>query len=109
MPLAFTDQSLARLVTAASKVSQRSRAKWLRAVARQLEPTPNILKCRNARERAKNGTAYYRLELDQVAIEEMLVRERLLSPGQEYSRREVEAALTTFLMALADLGVGPHS
>jgi hypothetical protein len=53
--LAFSDESLARLAIAASRIPQNRRAKWLRKIARQLEPTPNALRLRNARERQDNG------------------------------------------------------
>lgn len=65
--------------------------------------TRNAIKLRNVRARARAGTEIYRLELDVVAMEEMLVREKLLSPGQEHTREQVAGALITLLTTLANL------
>ena len=108
--LSFSDESLAQLVIAASRVPQRSRAKWLRATARKFEPSANALRLRNARERQDNGVGYYRLALNEVAIEELLSREGLLLPGRDYSRAEVEVALAEFITRLCafDMHVEPE-
>jgi hypothetical protein len=108
--LALDDAALARLVIAATRIRPNHRARWLRRIARAVDPSPNALRLRRARQRQNNGTATYRLALNQVPIEELLVRERLLAPGQEYTRAQVEAALTTFLHALTqiDMHVGLH-
>jgi hypothetical protein len=115
MPLAFDDAAIARLAGAVRKVSPRKRKRWLADVARQLDTaTPsrnsrNAQWCRASRARAKSGAVIYRLELDEVAIQEMLVNEGLLPARQEYTRRQVEAALTKFLVALTDITVGSNS
>jgi hypothetical protein len=108
--LALTDEALARFAIAATAYRSNHRARWLRKIARQLDPSPNALRLRRARQRQSNGVATYHLALDQVEIEELLVRERLLAPGQEYSRAQVEQALTEFLHALAqiDMHVEPQ-
>jgi hypothetical protein len=101
--LAFTDAALVHLFLAASRVPQRRRARWLRNLARQLDPsspTPNALRCRNARQRQNNGVKVYCVPLDTIEVEALLTRERLLAPGRDYARAEVETALAEFINRL---------
>jgi hypothetical protein len=144
--LAFTDESLARLIRAASLVSYRKRARWLEATARDLESgvglaqnragarfsslaqnasaeafsslndfrrrelgesrptgnlTSNAVRVRKYRARLRDGHRVYHLDLDSVAIEEMLRREGLLALDPTHA--EVERALVVFLTKLAEL------
>src|SRR5262249_32616963 len=114
--LAFTDAALVHLFVAAGRVPQRRRARWLRNLARQLDPsspTPNAQACRDARIRARNGTVYYRIPLDRIDLEEMLIREGLLRAGVDHSHSEAEVALRYFITALisvsTDITVGTSS
>jgi hypothetical protein len=109
--LALTDTQLALLCIKATAFRANHRGRWLRKIARAVDPTPNALRCRRARQRRNNGTAYYRLALAQVEIEELLVREGLLAPGQEYTRAQVEAALAEFITRLCafDMHVEPEA
>jgi hypothetical protein len=110
--LAFDDAALARLVRATSKISQRKRGRFLRKIANELDPSPNAVRLRNARQRRETGIGYYRLALNEVAVEELLSREGLLLlPGRDYSRAEVEIALAEFITRLCafDMHVEPES
>jgi hypothetical protein len=82
--LAFTDESLARLIRAASSVSYRKRARWLEATARDLEgANPNTRRIARHRQRLKQGRATLAIEVDLVATEELLLSNNLL---QEHER-----------------------
>jgi hypothetical protein len=111
--LALDDGAFARLFIAASAVPHRRRARWLRRIARQLDPSPNALHCRGARERQRSGLTVYHLLLETVGIEALLEREQLLRAGADHSRREVEAALRELITALTlvsfDMSVEPNS
>ena len=61
---------------------------------------------RRFRIRDKAGLKMYRLLLDSVDIEELLVREELLTPGVDHDQRTVEAALTEFVSRLAGIHFG---
>jgi hypothetical protein len=106
--LAFSDQALARLMRAAKGVHYSRRATWLRKVARHLDPSPNAIRLRNARLRQGYGVGFYRLMLNEVAVEEMLTREGLLLPGRDYSRIEVEVALAEFINRLCSFDMGSN-
>jgi hypothetical protein len=107
--LALTDQPLARLAIAASRIPQNRRAKWLRRLARELEPhapTPNAQACRDARSRQRDGISFFRLALDVIAVEHLLENEGLLRAGVDHSHIEIEAALADFITKLTDIIVG---
>jgi hypothetical protein len=100
--LAFDDQSLARLCIRATAIPHEARHDWLRSLANRLEaPTANAARARRSRQRVRNGRAIVRFEIDLVAVEEMLKRERLLA--DDPTREQVEAALTEFVARLAEL------
>jgi hypothetical protein len=107
--LAFSDEALALLMIAAGRIQQRRRGEWLRATARKFEPTPNAVRLARARQRQDNGVAYYRLQLDAVAVEQLLVREGYLLDGRDYERTAVETALADFITRLCDMHVGTDS
>jgi hypothetical protein len=71
--LALTDASLARLVRAAQQISHDKRHRWLQETARRLEREPENRRLRKYRERVAAGHRIYRLDLDAVSIEAMLV------------------------------------
>jgi hypothetical protein len=103
------DAALARFVRAAKSISVRKRGRWLRKIAHQLEPSPNAVRLRHARQRQEIGFGYYRLALNEVAVEELLIREELLLAGRDYSRAQVERALAEFITRLCafDMHVEP--
>lgn len=98
--LALTDEAFARVVIGATKVRQNHRGRWLRRLARALDPpmiTDNARKCRAARERAKKGQIILRFKVSEIDVAEMLENAQLLSPNAEHSRQELSAALVFFL------------
>jgi hypothetical protein len=110
--LALTDAALVHLFLAAGRIPQRSRGKWLRRLAHQLDPgapTPNAQLCRDARARQRDGVSYFRIPLDVASIEQLLENEGLLQRSVDHSHHEIESALTTFLFALTDIAVGLNS
>jgi hypothetical protein len=109
--IGFSDQGLALLAIAAGRVRHNQRAKWLRRLARQLEPTPNAVRLRNARHRQDNGVSFFRLELPTVEVEQLLLREGLLVGNRDFHRAEVELALAEFITRLCafDMHVEPES
>jgi hypothetical protein len=111
--IGFSDTGLAYLFLAASRVPQRSRARWLRRLARDLDPsspTPNGQACRDARARQRNGISFFRIPVNRVDLEEMLIREGLIRAGVDHSHADVEAALqhfiTTLISVSTDITVG---
>src|SRR5262245_48565476 len=52
------------------------------------------------RQRSKLGRAVFRVELDLVAVEEMLLQGEFLAPAQRDDRRAVELALTRLIEKL---------
>jgi len=109
--LAFDDESLARLIRAAGKVSYRKRGRWLRKIAHELDPSPNALRLARARKRQDNGIGYYRLQLDTVEVEALLCREGYLVASKDYDRAAIEQALALFIAELCkfDMHVEPES
>jgi hypothetical protein len=109
--LALTDEQLALLCIAATAYRANRRARWLRKIARLVDPTPNALRCRRARQRQNNGVKVYCVPLDTIEVEALLTRERLLAPGRDYARAEVETALAEFITRLCafDMHVEPEA
>jgi hypothetical protein len=108
--LQFNDESLARLIRATAKISHRKRGRFLRRLAHDWDPSPNALRLRKARQRQNHGVKYFRLVLNELAVEELLIREQRLLPGRDYSRAEVESQLARFIDDLCkfDMHVGEH-
>ena len=52
---------------------------------------------RSHRERQRDGRRVFHLALDEVAVEAMLARERLLAGDGEHDPRDVDAALAAFI------------
>jgi hypothetical protein len=63
-------------------------------------PTPAVLRLRKFRERRRNGQAIYKITLDEVAIEELLIAAQLLTPSARDDHAAVEAALGRFINLL---------
>src|SRR5262245_40710701 len=102
--LALSDGALAIVIRSAAKISVRKRSRWLQETAARLEaPTQNAVRSKRTRQRRANGRGIFRLELDVVAVEEMLTREGLLPTLTELSRSQVERALSEFVSRLAAL------
>jgi hypothetical protein len=101
--LALTDESLARLAIAASAIPERGRRLWLRRVARELEghrPSAAALRVRKFRTRQRNGERVYRVAVDQIGLEELLIAAQTLSPSARDDHTAVEAALKRLLSIL---------
>ena len=102
--LAFSDESLARLVRGARQVSWRKRGKWLRELARELDPpavrTPAAARQARVRARRKNGLHVYRLELRDLAVEgliEMMLATGRLTEREALNHQRVETELAGML------------
>jgi hypothetical protein len=63
-----------------------------------------LLNLRRHRERRRLGIAVFRLPLDAVNVEEMLIREELLSPLVDHTHGAVEKALAEFVTKLSEIG-----
>jgi hypothetical protein len=104
--LALSDGALAQLFVSATAIPERGRRRWLQRVARELEghqPTPLALRVRKSRARQRKGKASYRVTLDAVDLEEMLLSSGFLLPEHVDTHSEVEAALASFLqLRIAD-------
>jgi hypothetical protein len=102
--IALTDQALAQLVIGATRLPPRSRARWLRAFAREADQDPafdrgvsRVAAMRRYRARQKRGRSCYLVELDNVRIEALLEHEGLLPPRTDHTRKDVERALQRLL------------
>ena len=104
--LALSDAALARLCISATAIPERGRRRWLRRVARELEgyrPSAVALRVRKTRARRRQGQASYRVTLDAVDLEELLLSSGVLLPEQTDNHNAVEAALASFLqLRIAD-------
>jgi len=101
--IALDDQALARLAIAATRVPERGRRRWLRRIARELEghrPSAVALRVRKFRTRQRNGERVYRVVVDQVGLEELLIVAQTLSPSARDDHTAVEAALKRLLSIL---------
>jgi hypothetical protein len=108
--LAFTDESLARVFISATAIAPQTRGRWLQDLARELEnkgrplfsggPKPSVQRLRDFRQRQRLGQSIYRLTLDAVNLEELLIAARTLRPEDRDTHSKVELALTKFLELL---------
>jgi hypothetical protein len=97
--LALTDEALARVAIAAGRIAPRQRSHWLQRVARELEghpPSPNAHRLRKFQARRHNGEKCFRLTLNEVDTEELLIASGLLT-GDRDDTRAVERALERFI------------
>jgi len=106
--LAFTDQGLAHLVIAAGRVRRERRAAWLLDLAHRVETERKraaaVRRTRAHRQRQRDGQRYYRLLIDDAAMEPLLdglVRAGRLSEADTMRQEAIEGALAE---ALADPG-----
>jgi hypothetical protein len=104
--LALSDEGLARLCIAATRIAPSGRGRWLQSIARELEghpPSATARRVRKFRGRRRNGQACYRIVQDQVDLEELLLAAGTLSPLERDNHAAVERALTRFLaICIAD-------
>jgi hypothetical protein len=101
--LGFSDIGLAYLAIAASAVEPSRRSRWLKQLALELEghpPTPSARRLRRHRARQRNGQCVYRVTMDQVDLEELLIAARTLSSNARDDHAAVEAALQRLLSIL---------
>jgi hypothetical protein len=101
--LGFSDIGLAYLAIAASAVEPSRRSRWLKQLALELEghpPTPNARRVRRHRARTRNGQRVYRIVMDQVDLEELLLASRTLAPNARDDHAAVERALERLLSIL---------
>jgi hypothetical protein len=92
--LALTDQALARLAIGATRLRSNARAKWLRELARRIDPPPKPLTRQGRwRQRQRDGVVCYRLELHAAPVIEALIRAGMLSETEALEHRLVETAI----------------
>jgi hypothetical protein len=102
--LALTDQGLAHLAIAASRVSQPQRRDWLRDLAAKLDPPrrPTSDAQRQARRRAhhRNGRRHHRFWLSDRCLEGLIMKfilEGKLTERDALDHCKVEAAIAALL------------
>src|SRR5262245_5434954 len=112
--LAFSDESLARLVRRARDVPWRQRRAWLHELADKLDPpidqerstettvprSPAARRQARVRARRMNGVHVYQLELADLAVEgliEMMVATGQLTETQALDHQRIEAELARLL------------
>jgi hypothetical protein len=101
--LNFTDKGLAHLAIAATAVAPNQRRRWLKRIAAELDghpPTATALRLRQYRAGQRNGQRVYRVVLDQVELEELLIAAQTLAPHKRDDHAAVEAALQQLLAIL---------
>ena len=103
--LAFSDEGLAHLVIAASRVSWRKRSRWLREIAQRSDPpaverSPAAARQTRVRARRKNGQHVYKLELAARAVEGLIGMMRAtgrLTEREAFDHRRIETELGRLL------------
>jgi len=103
--LALTDEAFARLCIGATRIAPHQRGRWLRKIAAEVEdpPSPTARRLRKYQARRKRGLRCYRLTLDEIDTEEMLLGSGTLAPADRDDHGKVEAALARFLaLCIAD-------
>jgi hypothetical protein len=105
--LALSDEALARLAIAAGRIAPQQRRRWLKSLARELEgsytPSPNAYRLRKFQARRHNGEKCFRLTLNEVDTEELLLASGTLAPSDRDEPRAVERALERFIsLCIAD-------
>jgi hypothetical protein len=98
--LCFSDQGLAHLVLAANRIAPNQRRRWLQRIARELEghtPSPTARRLRKFQARRRSGQKCYRLTLDEIDTEELLLASGTLAPSDRDDHGNVEAALSRFI------------
>jgi hypothetical protein len=111
--LAFTDAAIARVFISATAIAPQTRGRWLQDLARELEnsgrpefsgdPKPANTRLRAFRQRQRLGQSIYRLTLNAVDLEELLIAVRTLRSEDRDTHSKVELALTKFIeLMIAD-------
>ena len=98
--IGLSDQGLAHLVIAASRIAPQARGRWLRRLAHELEghpPSPNANRLRKFQARRHNGQKCFRLTLNEVDTEELLIASGVLGAADRDDTRAVERALERFI------------
>jgi hypothetical protein len=92
--LALSDEALARLAIGASRIVPHARGRWLQRLAQKLDPLPRPLTRQGRwRQRQRNGTVIYRIELRLDPVIEALIASERLSEGNALQHRQVEIAI----------------
>jgi len=103
--LAFTDESLARVFIAATRIPGSKRGRFLQEIAARFDPpsrSPNAQRQAEARARWRNGVRVYRLRLRDVAVEgliTMMIADGQLTESEALDHRAIEAKLAALLEA----------
>jgi hypothetical protein len=93
--LALSDEALARLAIGATRLRSNARARWLRELARRLDPEPRPATRQGRwRQRQRNGVVCYKLELHAAPVIEMLIQQGRVSEAEALQHERVEAAIT---------------
>jgi hypothetical protein len=95
--LALTDETLARIAIASSRIPYKERRRWLKQIARRFKaPSQAALDQRDYRARQRIGSRMISIETT-VAREENLVAAGLLNSQATDSREAVKAAIERLL------------
>jgi hypothetical protein len=93
--LALSDEALARLVIGASRVPVHARDRWLQRLAQKLDPPPRpFTRQARWRQRQRNGSAVYKLELRREPIITALIASGRLSEREAEQHQVIEVAIT---------------
>jgi hypothetical protein len=98
--IALSDTGLGYLVIAAGRIAPSHRGRWLKSIARELEghqPSRNAYRLRKFQSRRHNGEKCFRLTLNEVDVEELLLASGTLAPSDRDDARAVERALERFI------------
>jgi hypothetical protein len=98
--IGLSDIGLAYLAIAAGRIAPSHRGRWLKSIARQLEghePSRNAHRLRKFQARRHNGEKCFRLTLNEVDTEELLLASGTLAPSDRDDTRAVERALERFI------------
>jgi hypothetical protein len=94
--LAFSDEALARLAVAATRVAPQRRSAWLQDLAGRLEPEGRRARgrayTRKWRQRARDGQVLLRVVTDEVGLAVAAVTHGLLDPLRADDRAALAAA-----------------
>jgi hypothetical protein len=97
--IGLSDAGLAYIVLAANRIAPQQRGRWLQRIAHELEhpPSATARRLRRYQARRRNGQACYRLTLDEIDTEELLLAAGTLAPADRDDHRKVESALAGFI------------
>jgi hypothetical protein len=97
--LAFDDGALARILIGATRIAPSQRSRWLKKLAREFEgrTSPNAHRLRKFQSRRHNGEKCFRLTLNEVDTEELLLASGTPAADDRDDTRAVERALERFI------------